>query len=170
MCHMNHWLSHRLLIQIYISMAMRGGGVDLAKNSGGKKGKPQDHLFYLIFSHFWCRSLLLFRSCPSVMPSYEKKAVLRGSFRKAVWAYCNRPCKIRPFLPPGSSMGWSSKGQLFMKFRLLVSLHYQFKIINQTFLFSGLQRGWSGRRPVPPISWKIQGACLPVFFLSLPLL
>lgn len=37
MYHMKHWLSHRLLIQIYISIAVKGGGVDLAMNSGGKK-------------------------------------------------------------------------------------------------------------------------------------
>ncbi|XP_014109932.1 PREDICTED: ras-related protein Rap-2b isoform X2 [Pseudopodoces humilis] len=59
------------------------------------------------------RFLPVFRPWPSVMPSCEKKAVLRGSFK---------------------------------------------------------QRGWGGRRPVPPISWKIQGACLPASFLSLPLL
>lgn len=51
-----------------------------------------------------------------------------------------------------------------MKFKLLVSLHYHFKMINQTFLFSGLQRGWAGRRPVPPLSWEAQGASLPVLF------
>lgn len=52
-------------------------------------------LFYLIFSGFWCRVLLVFRSWPSVMPGCGKKAELRGSFSS---------CKFRPFSPPGSSM------------------------------------------------------------------
>lgn len=53
-----------------------------------------------------------------------------------------------------------------MKSKLLVS--FIFKVTNQPFLFSGLQRGWGGRRPVAPISCTVQGAALPVLSLSLP--
>lgn len=71
---------------------------------------------------------------------------------QAVLSSALGPVRLTPFLtlfPSWKQHGllrWSSKGQLFMKFKFLVSLHYHFKMINQTFLFPGLQRGWGGRR------------------------